>query len=292
VRVAVSGGGGFIGSHLAARLRAAGHDLCVLEKRRGDSTATFPRLEQLVYAFAPDVFVHLGANCSTRGSLADPRSDFIDNAVGTFNVCEVSRRHGAIPILFMSSVKVQPGADGLVAPMGLSKQTGEAYVELYGRLYGVPYIIDRPSTIYGPGQDGTAESGWFTWFIRAALTGQRIEIAGDGTQSRDVLYIDDAVEVLVDQVENFPAYAKPTFDIGGGPGRTYDVGGGPGNEVSLNELLAELGYLNTARVPRLPGDLQRVVTDNTALTQVHGWEPKVGWREGLALTRDRLREEL
>lgn len=276
MRVLVSGGAGFIGSHLVARLRTAGHHLHVCDKRRGTPTTDMPALQRTLRSFEPQRIVHLGASCSTAVSLANPARDFGDNAIGTFNVAEAARQAGGVPVLYVSTVKVHPGADGLIAPLGLSKRVGEDYLRLYGDLYGLPWIIDRPSTVYGPGQDGSPEAGWVTWFLRACLERKPITINGDGTQSRDILHIDDMVSLLVDQVEHFDDYA----------GHTWDVGGGPDNEVSLNELLAGLKYSNYTHGDRLPGDLQRVVTDNGPVSAVLGWKPTVGWRDGVRETLD------
>lgn len=278
MRVLVTGSEGFIGRHAARRLHERGHHVTAVDKRNQLSTADLPTLQRIVDATEPEAIVHLGASCSTSVSLRDPASDFTDNAVGTFNVAEAARRAGGIPVLFTSSVKVHPGPDGLVAPLGQSKLVGEQYLRLYGDLYGLPHVILRPSTVYGPGQNGGPEAGWVTWFLRAVHEKRQITIHGDGTQSRDILHIGDLEGLLVDIVENFGAYQ----------GRTYDVGGGPDNEVSLLQLLDALGYRDVVHDERLPGDLQRVVTDNTNVTAVRGWHPTVGWPEGVRKTLEHV----
>lgn len=282
MRILVTGSAGFIGGHLVRALKARGHDIGQMDKQHGTPTTDVNALVAIMGLAKPEVIVHLGASCSTQVSLADPERDFVDNAVGTFNVAEAARAGGGIPVLFTSSVKVHAGADGKVAPLGLSKRVGEDYLRLYGSLYGLPHVILRPSTVYGPGQDGSAEAGWVTWFLRAVLEGRKITVHGDGTQSRDVLYIDDFAALLVDIAENFDAYQ----------GHTYDIGGGPSNEVSLNALLDVL-YGPEARqvtyAKRLPGDLQQVVTDNAAVTAVRGWKPTVDWENGMRATLNWLR---
>lgn len=278
MRVLVTGSGGFIGRHLARALRERGHSVQGMDTKFGTPTTSMNSLRGFVERHNPDVIAHLGANCSTAVSLRDPVVDFRYNVEGTFNVCEASREAGGIPILFTSTCKVYRGADGKIAPLGASKRVAEEYLCMYQETYGVPSIINRPSTVYGPGQDGSSDAGWFTWFVNAALTNQKIKLAGDGSQSRDVLYIDDFVKLLVDQVENFDLYR----------GFPYDVGGGATNEVSLNELLKALGYSNLEFVPRLPADLDRVVTDNTEVSRVNGWEPTTSWQEGLRRTKEWL----
>ena len=281
MRVLVTGAAGFIGGHLYTELGLHGHTVTAADKSHGRSTSDLGFLQRLVDRVSPDVIAHLGASCSTSRSLEDPAADFHDNAIGTFNVAEAARRAGGIPVLFTSTVKVHPGADGKTAPLGQSKLVGEQYLRLYGDLYGLPHVILRPSTMYGPGQNGTSESGWVTWFLRAFWERRQITVHGDGTQSRDILYIDDFTRLLVDIVEHFDAYQ----------GRTYDVGGGPDNEISLLDLL--WGLEQSAGVKpdvvydeRLPGDLQRVVTDNTAVSRVRGWKPAIHWADGVRRTLD------
>jgi CDP-paratose 2-epimerase len=281
VNILVTGAAGFIGGHLVQQLAACGHNVTGVDKRTGWPAADLSALQSAVEAASPEVIVHLGASCSTSASLADPAADFLDNAVGAFNVCEAARRAGGIPVLFTSSVKVYPGPDGLIAPLGQSKLVGEQYLRLYGDLYGLPHVILRPSTVYGPGQDGSPEAGWVTWFLRAFFERKQITIHGDGTQSRDILHIDDFTALLVDIVENFDAYQ----------GRTYEVGGGPDNEVGLLDLVHAWEIDSGTRPDvvhdeRLPGDLQRVVTDNTAVTAVRGWKPAVSWVDGVRSTLD------
>jgi nucleoside-diphosphate-sugar epimerase len=278
MRVFVTGSAGFIGSHLIRHLAASGHEVRGFDRKLGLDVSDLEQLHTSATQFRPDIIVHLGANCSTAISLRHPAEDFTANALGTLNVAETAWQMDGIPVVFTSTVKVHPGVDGRIAPLGLSKRVGEDYLKLYSDLYGLPYVINRPSTVYGPGQDGTSDSGWVTWFLRAAIDKQPITIHGDGTQSRDILHIDDMTRLLADQVEHFDQYA----------GGIYAVGGGPDNEVSLLELLARIGHYDVRYAERLPGDLQRVVTDNTAVTAVRGWRPAVGWRDGVRTTLDHL----
>lgn len=274
MNILVTGAAGFIGSHLVQALQKRGHTVTTMDKRHGTPTTILGYLMAIIKETQPDVIAHLGASCSTAVSLEDPARDFHDNAIGTFNVAEAARQAGNIPVVYTSTVKVNPGADGKIAPLGLSKRVGEDYLKLYGDLYGLPSVILRPSTVYGPGQDGSAEAGWVTWFLRAALERQQITIHGDGSQSRDILHVDDFTALLIDQAEHFDDYQ----------GRTYEVGGGPANEVSLLGLLERIGYSDVRYAERLPGDLQRVVTDNSVVSAVRGWEPAVGWQQGVART--------
>lgn len=275
MRVLVTGSGGFIGGHLARVLTERGHEVSEMERNDGASTSEWSTIRHFMRRFEPEVIAHLGANCSTAVSLREPELDFRLNAIGTFNVCEAARQFGNVPVVFTSTCKVIPGADGKLAPLGASKRVAEEYLNLYHKVYDVPVVINRPSTVYGPGQNGNSDAGWFTWFINAALKGKQIKLAGDGSQSRDVLYVSDMVDLLVDQVENHSLYA----------GGTYAVGGGPANEVSLITLLEILEHSDIQFVPRLPADLDRVVTDNSAVTAINGWRPKVDWVSGMLATQ-------
>jgi len=269
-RVLVSGHQGFMGQHLIKRLNELGYYTFGIDKKNFTSTADWEYLKRLV-DWKPDFIVHLGANCSSQISLREPRMDFVDNALGTVNVCELSRLCGNVPIIFNSTMKVYPGEDGIIPPYGQSKIIGETYLRLYNQLYGVPYVINRPSSVYGPLQDGSDDGGWVTWFIKAKCTNKMINLYGDGTQSRDILYIDDIIDILVDEIKHFDLYKNNDFDFGGGIE----------NELSLNELLDYINYHNTQFKPKLKGDVQRFICDNKKIHELTGWKPKVTWQEGV-----------
>lgn len=280
MNILVTGSSGFIGGRLYDQLAAHGHTPIPMDGRAGTPTTDLDLLLRTIEYYDAELIAHLGASCSTSRSLQDPASDFHDNALGTCNVAEAARRAGNIPVVYTSTVKVYPGADGKIAPLGLSKRVGEDYLRLYGDLYGLPSVILRPSTVYGPGQDGSPEAGWVTWFLCAFWGRKPITIHGDGTQSRDILHINDFTALLVDIVEHHADYQRP---------EPYDVGGGPDNELSLLDLVQAWEHDTGTRHPvthdeRLPGDLQRVVTDNTAITNVRGWTPTTSWLDGIRST--------
>ena len=280
-RVLISGHLGFMGQHLIKRLNELGYDTFGIDKKNYTSTSDWDYLSRFV-DWKPDFIVHLGANCSSQISLREPRTDFVDNALGTVNVCELSRLCGGVPIIFNSTMKVYPGEDGVIPPYGQSKLIGETYLKLYNQLYGVPYVINRPSSVYGPLQDGSDDGGWVTWFIKAKLTNQKINLYGDGTQSRDILYIDDMIDILIDEIKRFEVYKNNDFDFGGGIE----------NELSLNQLLDYIDYHNTDIKPKLKGDVQRFICDNKKIHELTGWKPKVTWQEGVNDTLKWFKENI
>jgi len=221
-----------------------------------------------------DMIIHLAANCSTPKSIENPKQDFNDNALATFKICEISRKLN-VPVIFTSSCKVHPNKRGERAPYGLSKYVGELYLKEYKKMYGTKFIINRPGTLYGPGQEGSPESGWLSWFIKAKRENLPITIFGDGTQSRDVLFISDYVNLLIDQIEHFGDYERE---------EPYEVGGGIENEITLLKLLEFLEYKDYNFDSERKGDVKRFVSDNKDISSVKNWRPLVLWQEGVKQT--------
>jgi CDP-paratose 2-epimerase len=152
------------------------------------------------------------------------------------------------------------------------------YIREYHELYDVPFVINRPSSVYGPRQNGTEDGGWLSWFVKASLMNERITLFGNGTQSRDALYIDDHIDLLVEEVEEFNSFKNEDFDFGGGQT----------NEVTLLEALKYLRYENYTFAARLPGDIQRFVCDNEKIKQYTAWCPKIQWKVGVDRTVEYL----
>mgnify|MGYP000108938016 CR=1 FL=1 len=251
-----------------------------------------------------DVIVHLAAQVAVTTSVEDPRTDFEVNALGTFNVLEVARLSGRRPIvLYASTNKVYGGMEDVVvveeptryryrdlpagvpetqpldfeSPYGCSKGAGDQYVRDYARIYGLPTVVFRQSCIYGPRQMGVEDQGWVAWFVIAAVTGQPITIYGDGKQVRDLLYIDDLLDLYDRAVERIDMTA----------GEVYNVGGGPANTLSV---WAEFGPLLERLVGRpipvsyddwRPGDQRVYISDIRKAQRELGWVPRIGVEEGI-----------
>ncbi|HMK07495.1 MAG TPA: GDP-mannose 4,6-dehydratase, partial [Anaerolineales bacterium] len=242
-------------------------------------------------------------------SVTDPRQDFEINALGTFNLLEAVRAERLEPIvLFTSTNKVYgalahlrveetdsryryadlpQGVDertplDFYSPYGCSKGAADQYVRDYGRIYGLRTVVFRNSCIYGTRQFGIEDQGWLAWFVIAAQRGHPISIYGDGKQVRDVLFVDDLVEVMLRAVKQPQVSAGQVYNIGGGPARTVSVWKefGPKLEGLVGKPLP-VGLQDWR-----PGDQKVYVSDIRKAESDFGWEPKVDVDEGLRRLHD------
>jgi CDP-paratose 2-epimerase len=328
LKALITGGAGFIGANLAHRLIGRGdavtlfdnlsrarteHNLAWLRQTHGPDAFRFVHADLRDYAAlaeaadGADVVYHLAGQTAVTTSVTDPRSDFEDNALGTFNALEAARAAratGADPIfIYTSTNKVYGGMEDVVieeqagryayrdfpqgidenfpldfhSPYGCSKGAGDQYTRDYARIYGLRTVVLRQSSIYGYRQFGVEDQGWVAWLIIAAVTGQPITIYGDGKQVRDLLFIDDLLDLYDAVVARSDVAA----------GQVYNVGGGPENTITIwtefGPLLEELlgRKLPVSYDDWRPGD-QRVFVSNAGKARRElGWSPKIGVREGI-----------
>ena len=283
-----------------AWLRGLGGDLVVSRTDIRDAAAV-----AAVFREHSDVeaVLHLAAQTAVTTSVEAPREDFESNALGTFNVLEAAR---CLPrlraLLYASTNKVYGGMtdmavverdsryayrdcpDGIAedrpldfhSPYGCSKGAGDQYVVDYARIYGLPTVVLRQCTIYGPRQLGVEDQGFVAWFCIAAVKGKPLTIYGDGKQVRDVLYVSDLLTLYERAIERIDRIK----------GQVYNVGGGPANTLSLLELVARieerLGRRLELRFAEWrPGD-QRVFIANIAkAARDLDWRPQVSVEEGI-----------
>lgn len=298
-RVLVTGGAGFIGSHLVEALLARGHRVAVVDNlstgrrenvpREADLHAVDvcdgPRLGAVFEAFRPEVVYHLAAQTSVRRSTGDPAGDATANVVGSINVLEASVRAGVEKVIYASSggaiygepERLPVREDHPVRPLspyGLSKYVAELYLRLYRDSHGLRYCVLRYPNVYGPRQDPCGEAGVVAIFSRALLTGDRPVIFGDGRQTRDYVYVADVVEASL-------------LCLDRGDDGVYNLGWG--REVSVLELLASLQEVLGTRVeprydPPRPGEVRRICLDASRAREELGWRPTTPLAEGLRLT--------
>jgi CDP-paratose 2-epimerase len=248
--------------------------------------------------------LHFAAQVAVTTSVTDPRQDFEINALGTFNLLEALRAESLDPIVLFTSTNKVYGAlshlrveetetryryadlpEGVseaapldfYSPYGCSKGSADQYVHDYGRIYGMRTVVFRNSCIYGTRQFGVEDQGWLAWFVIAALQGRPISIYGDGKQVRDVLFVDDLVEVMLQAVD------RPEVSVG----QIYNIGGGPSRTVSIWKEFGPMleGHLGKD-IPVdfhdwRPGDQKVYVSDIRKASRDFGWEPKVDVAEGV-----------
>jgi len=311
-RVLVTGGAGFIGSHVAEAYVARGDEVWVVDDlssgRRENVPAGVefiemgigdPRLDSIFEeAGGFDLVNHHAAQIDVRKSVADPRHDARINVDGLLNVLECARRHGTRRIVFVSSGGVVYGeperrptpedAPKLpLSPYGVTKLAAEFYLHYYHRVHGLDYAALRYSNVYGPRQDPFGEAGVVAIFSTRLLAGEPLTIYGDGEQTRDYVYVGDVVSANL-LVGDAPLEPATTLDA-----RAYNVG--TGRETSVNVLARTMMDVAGREVelryaPARPGELLRSCLDNTRLRRL-GWTPKVTLDEGLALTYHHIAAE-
>lgn len=251
-----------------------------------------------------DIIVHLAGQVAVTTSVNNPREDFEINAEGTFNVLEAARKSPKNPILLYSSTnKVYGGMEEIKvvenesnyrysefpygisenfpldfhSPYGCSKGSGDQYVRDYHRIYGLPTVVLRQSCIYGPRQFGIEDQGWLAWFIIAVLTGKKISIFGNGKQVRDVLFIDDLLDLYDNCINQIESVAGEVYNIGGGPNQMISVW----KEFSpiLEEMVGK--RIHVTWDDWRPGDQKIYVSDIRKAQRDLNWTPKVSVRDGL-----------
>jgi UDP-glucose 4-epimerase len=311
MRALVTGGAGFIGSHLVDALLDRGDEVAVVDDlstgRRENLAGALARgaelheldirdaarLREVVAAGRPDIVFHLAAQIDVRKSIEDPGWDASINVVGTINVLEAARLAGVRRVVNTSTggaiygeTDVMPTPESVPArPMaayGQGKYCAEAYCGWYERLYGLSSVTLRYGNVYGPRQDPHGEAGVIAIFCGKLLAGERPRIFGDGRQTRDYVYVGDIVEA------NLAAAAHPEAH------GAYNTG--TGVEASVLEVVAALREAGDASdfepefAPARPGELQRSWLDVTRARAELGFSAETNLVSGLKPTLEWARE--
>ncbi len=307
----VTGGAGFIGSHVCDRLLAEGHrvvavdDLStgrianLVEARGYGKEFTFfnmdVRAEGILPLFErhrPEVVMHLAAQSGVRPSLGDPVNDASINVMGLLNVLECSAKSGVRKIVYAASggtmygepkrIPVKESAAGQArpqSPYGVSKKVGVDYLAYYERYRGLDFTAVALANVFGPRQDPTGEAGVVAIFSAKMLAGEQPTIFGDGNQTRDYVFVDDAVHAFALAAER-------------GSGLLVNIG--TGIETSVNALFKMMAEITgfsgqPASGPVPPGELRRIALDNSLAAQILGWKPWTHLEDGLGETVAYLR---
>jgi UDP-glucose 4-epimerase len=311
MRALVTGAAGFIGSTLVDRLLADGHSVVGLDNfASGRATniehlSTEPEfffveadivtadLDTILEEYRPEVVFHLAAQIDVRHSVANPQFDASVNVVGTVRLADAARKAGVRKIVHTSSggsiygvPTTFPTSEDVPAdphsPYAAGKVTGEVYLNTFRHLYDVDCSHIAPANVYGPRQDPHGEAGVVAIFAQALLDGKKTKVFGDGSNTRDYVFVDDVVD----------AFVKASGDAGGG--LRFNVG--TGVETSDRELHTAVAKAVGApddpefHPPRL-GDLKRSCLDISRGEQVLGWRPAVALDEGVRRTVEYFRSQ-
>ena len=310
MRCMVTGGAGFIGSNLVDALLARGDEVTVVDNlstgRRGNLDGALAAgaelaeldirdaeaLARLATEKQPQTIFHLAAQIDVRKSLEDPAFDAAVNVGGTANVLEAARAGGESRIVFISTggaiygegagQKLPLDEGTAIAPMsayGQSKYAAEGYLALYERLYGLSTVALRLGNVYGPRQDPLGEAGVIAIFCGLLRAGGRPTVYGDGTQTRDYIYVDDVVTAALAAAES-----TVTGSLNIGTGRETNV-------LELAEALERLGDTESFEpelAPARTGEVQAISLDASRAERELGWSAATSLDEGLRLTLDSL----
>ena len=300
----VTGGAGFIGSHLVDRLLSEGYkvvvadDLSTGKLQNLNQSATFHHtdithasIQEVFNRTQPDLVFHLAAQVSVTNSAKDPIKDAQINVIGTLRLLEASRRSSVQKFIFSSTggalygePDLNPCPEGTpIAPLsayGLSKYLAEQYVDLYHRMYHLNYTTLRYSNVYGPRQDPHGEAGVIAIFTQAMLEGKPPQIFGSGDQERDFLYVSDVVEANLLAIDR-------------GDGHAFNIGTGQG--TSINRIFEQLRDIiqyrwDAEHRPQRPGEVDKISLECSKAARDLKWSPSVGLESGLRQTVENFRK--
>jgi UDP-glucose 4-epimerase len=308
VRILVTGGAGFIGSHVVDAYVAAGHEVAVLDNfstGREDNVNQAagvhrvdlrdqPQVDHAIASFRPDLVNHHAAQSEVPRSVADPAYDAQINIVGGINLLKACVDHHVRKVIFSSTGGALYGEPDVVpagedhpvrplSPYGTSKFAFEQYLATFRRTFGLDFTVLRYANVYGARQDFHAEEGRvIAIFVSRMLAGKPVIIDGTGEQSRDMVHVGDVAAANLAVVEK-------------GSGGTFHVS--TGIAVTVNDLFRKIalltGYgLEPTFGPPRKGDVYQIALDNERARQEVGWEPHVNLEEGLSLTVDYFREQV
>ncbi len=306
MRIVVTGGAGFIGSHVVDAYLAAGHEVIVVDNLSSGKRENLPReieireidirsddFGALLEELKPEVVNHHAAQISVNFSVKQPRLDADINIGGSLNVIESCLRSGVRKLIYISSggaavgeprylpVDEEHPVDPL-SPYGCSKHTVEHYLYLYREMYGLDYTILRYPNVYGPRQDPLGEAGVVAIFLGQMIRGDATRINGTGEQERDYIHVSDLARV------NVAALQAP-------PGTMYHTGTGVGTSVNqIWQTLARIMRYEREAVhgPALPGEVYRIFLKSERAEKDLGWRAEISLADGLKDTADWFQDRL
>jgi UDP-glucose 4-epimerase len=300
LRAIVTGGAGFIGSHVAEGLVARGDEVHVLDSLATGSRDKVPDGAELHVGdirsdagalfdeVRPELCFHLAAQADVGTSVERPDYDAEVNVLGTLQILEAARRHGTHVVFSSTGGAIYGECDGPAAedaerrpisPYGISKLAAEEYLAGWNRLYGTKHVSLRFANVYGPRQEPKLEGGVIAIFLERMAAGEETAIFGDGEQTRDYVYVDDTVHAFALAAER-------------GSGQLVNIG--TGVESSVNRIYQLLAEVTGHRAPprygdARPGDVRRSALDVELAGRELGWQPWTSLQQGLSSTVQFLR---
>lgn len=297
MKVVVTGGAGFIGSHIAETLHVAGHDVTVVDDLSTGDRANVPGFVRFVplditkpdlisrfREWAPDAVIHCAAQVRVSASTQDPMSDLQRNAVGTVNLLSACRAGGTRQLICASTAAVYGAPQGLpiteahptrpLSPYGISKLAGESYVRVLGGDLGLRWVVLRYANVYGPRQKASGDGAVVPAFLHAMLAGREPLVHGDGSQTRDFIYVQDVC-------------AANLAALTGKACGEYHVSTGKAIRIlDLWHLCKEITGWNRAPVyaPARPGDIPHSVLSGDLARQQLKWQARTDLGSGLEAT--------
>ncbi len=312
MKILLTGGAGFIGRWVAKELLETGHDLWILDDLSNGRISNLkefeghPHLKDVVIGDIKDkslleklfennfdICYHLGASINVQDSIDVPKTTFDNDVIGTFNVLECCRKVNC-RMVFMSTCMVYDRCVDIsgiteqhptkpASPYAGAKIAGENMVLSYYYAYGLPTVVIRPFNTYGPYQKSSGEGGVVAIFIKRDLKGETLNIYGKGTQTRDLLYVEDCAHFVVQAGFN--------SDVVG-----QIVNAGLGRDITINDL-AKLIASNPDTIKHVPhihpqSEIQKLLCNSEKAKRIMGWEPQVSLEEGIRRTREWIAERL
>jgi dTDP-glucose 4,6-dehydratase len=307
MNILVTGGAGFIGRWVVCRLISDGHNVWVLDDLSNGSEENLREFRghrcfrdfvrgdikdvQLVNRLFSecrfDLCYHLGASINVQDSIDDPLTTFNNDVVGTFNILEQCRKH-QVKLVYMSTCMVYDRCqdpDGITeqhpvkpaSPYAGAKIAGEQMVLSYYHAYGLPTVVLRPFNTYGPYQRSDGEGGVVAIFLKRKLDGEVLNVYGDGTQTRDLLYVEDCARFVVEAGYS----SKVNGEV---------LNAGLGKDISINEL-ARMVVGDESRIRHVQhihpqSEIAKLLCNYDKAKQLLGWEPQVSLEEGIRRTEE------
>jgi len=308
MKILVTGGAGFIGSHVVDVLIAAGHTVSIVDNlwehgggklENINPKATFYRIDICEAALSevfqkehPEAICHLAAQHSVKISTDDPVHDANVNILGLINILQNATRSGVRKIIFSSSgatygtVEKMPVDEGTTqspeSPYGITKMASEFYLRFWKNMYGLDFTILRYGNVYGPRQDPLGEAGVIAIFSRQILLKEPVRIDWDGEQQKDYVYVGDVARANL-------------LALTAGDGEAYCIAYGNGTSVNTlyQSLVNEVGHeVEIRRAPKRPGDIYLTYFDCKKAQRELGWKAEIGLEEGLRMTVNYFKENL